>query len=133
MSATKSRDAVVKLNNVPIAGVQTKGFTVNGAPIDITSDDDSGYQNLLDDAAMIDVTISVEGVAKSGALRSTALSPSGRGAPMDFVFQGFQGSPGNTNGISGRFVMSAYSEKGEHKDAIKFTAEFKSSGVVTAC
>lgn len=132
MSATKSRSAVVKLGGTVIAGVQTKSVSVNGAPIDITSDDDSGYQTLLDDAGLVDVTIAVEGVCKNGSLRSTALSPTGRGAAMDFIYQGFEGSPGNTNGFSGRFVMSSYSEKGEYKDVTKFSAEFKSSGVITA-
>lgn len=127
----KGRSVQVRWNGTPLAGVRTKSISMAGSSIDITTDDDSGIQQILDDVAQVGVTVKVAGVAKAETLRSLSVTATSRGALLDFVYGGFDGSPANTHGFSGRFVMTSYQESGEYKDVVTFEAEFQSNGAIT--
>lgn len=126
MPGTKGRFVVVKLNGTAIAGVRTKSISINGSPIDITSDDDAGVRNLMDEPGQVDVNISVSGVVISPTvLRNLALNRTDRVQEMQFSFGG---SP--DNGFVGQFFLASYSENGEYNGAVMFDAEFQSAGTV---
>lgn len=131
MGAIKGRAVIVRRNGALIAGVRTKSISINGSPIDITSDDDDGVRKLLDAPGQVDVEISVGGVLMGEALRSEALSASDRVAATQFIFPGFEGSPTNTHGFSGDFFLAGYTESAEYQNAVTFEATFQSTGAVT--
>lgn len=47
-----------------VLGIREKGVTINGEPIDVTSDDDNGWRKLLTEAGEHSVDISISGVTK---------------------------------------------------------------------
>lgn len=131
MSGIKSRSVIVRRAGVNIAGVKTKSISVNGSEIDITSDDNAGVRQLMDDAGTVDMSIKVSGVVLNEQLRAEAVSSTSRVKQTEFVYSGFEGSPGQTFGFSGPMYLSSYSENGDLNGAMMFDAEFKSAGTIT--
>lgn len=110
-----------------IGGVRTKSMSLNGEPIDITSDDDAAVRKLMDEPAELTMEITVSGITKSDTLRVEALSTTDRVLPTEF---GFPGSV--TNGkIAGDFYLASYTETGEYQGAATFEATFQSTGALT--
>lgn len=131
MPAMKGRSVLIKRNGAVLAGCRTKSITVNGSPIDVTTDDDDGVRRLLDQPGQVDVEISVSGIVLGETLRSESLSTSDRVSNTTFQFGGFEGSPGNTFGYSGEFFMASYSEGAPYQEAITFEATFQSASLIT--
>lgn len=131
MAGVKGRSIVVRRGGVNLAGVRTKSITINGAPIDVTSDDDDGIRKLMDQPGQLDISISVSGIALNETLRNEALSTSDRVAATQFIYTtGFEGSPADTHGWIGEFFLASYAETGEYQGAVTFEAEFQSAGAV---
>ena len=63
------RDVVMLWNGLPVGGVREKAITLNGEPIDVTSDDDAGWRNLLSVAAQYQLDIKISGVSKTHILK----------------------------------------------------------------
>lgn len=126
MTAKRGRSFIVQRNGVNVAGVRTKSISINGSPIDVTSDDDDGVRKLLDQPGQVDVSISVAGILLDDTLAQESLSTSDRVAATKFLRPG---SP--DNGFSGSFFMSSYKETGEYQGAVLFEAEFQSADTVT--
>ncbi len=127
IAATKGRTVIVKRNAVVVAGVRTKNITINGSPIDVTTDDDAGVRALLDTPGQVDVSISVSGIVLSDTLRTEALGTTDRTQITQFLY----GSASPDNGWTGNFFLASYKETGEYQGAITFEAEFQSAGAVT--
>ncbi len=129
MAAMKGRSLQIKRNGVVVAGARTKGISIAGSPVDVTTDDDDAIRKLLNEPGQLDVTINVSGLLVSGALRDEALDTSDRVKPTEFIFGGFQGSPAssNTNGYSGEFFMSSFNITAEYQGAVAFEATFESA------
>lgn len=124
MAADAGRAMRVNYNSTAIAGVRTKTVTFNGEPIDITSDDDSGWRTLLaDTAAVRSVDISVEGVTKDDILRAAWYSGS--------LLEAMEVEWGDGASLTGNFHLGSYAETGATEDAVTFTATFNSSGAPT--
>ena len=124
MAASKGRNLLIKKGAVVIcAGILSKDIKFNGEAIDITSDDDSGWRSLLSEAGVMSIDVSFEGVTKDAVLRTLAVTTSRMLTDVTLVFP-------NGDIVDGDFFLSAYSEKGETNDAIKFSAELQSSGVM---
>lgn len=132
MSATypmKGRAVTVKRGPavaVLLAGIRTKSLSINGAPIDITTDDDTGIRNLMQEPAEFDMEITVGGVIKDDVLRLEALSIVDRTSVTEFTFPGSVAA----GKIAGNFYLSTYKESGEYKGAATFEATFMSAGPV---
>ncbi|RMG71932.1 MAG: hypothetical protein D6711_14235 [Chloroflexi bacterium] len=131
MPAAKGRQFQIVLTsvspNTAIAGCQTKSVSWAGEPIDITSDDDSGYRTLLDGAGTESLDISFDGVTKDTTMRTRGFNSGGTTQYSDFkiVFP-------NGDSITGTFNLTSYEENGTHNDAVKFSATLQSSGQWTA-
>jgi predicted secreted protein len=107
-----------------ILGVREKGLTINGDPIDTSSDEDDGWRTLLEDiAGETKVDLSISGVTKSRTLRQASLG-STRSKIATFTWP-------NGDTLTATFFLSSYDEKMPYKDAVTFDAKFASSGVVT--
>lgn len=126
---TRGRLITVKRGTSPtlIASVRTKSCTINGTPIDITTDDDSGVRKLLDQPGEVQVAISVAGVLKDETLATEALSTTDRVQPTEFSWPGAS-TPGK---LAGDFFLSSFGMTGEYQGAATFEAEFLSTGQVT--
>jgi len=122
MAGFAGREIELTWGSNPIDGVREKGISLNGEPINVTSDEDDGKQTLLDISAEDSVTITISGVTKSSDLRHDWFSGS-RTATATLTYpDGYS--------ITGTFFLSTYEETGTYNDATTFTATLNSSGAV---
>lgn len=106
-----------------ILGVREKSLTVNGEPVNITSDEDSGVRQLLTEDAEFSVDIELSGVTKDTVLRADKFAGNlTQTATLTYT---------NGDSISGTFQLAAYSEGQPYNEAVTFTATLMSSGTVT--
>lgn len=123
MAGFAGREIELTWSSNPIDGVREKGISLNGEPINVTSDEDDGKQTLLDISAEDSVTITISGVTKSSDLRDDWFNGS-RTATATLTYpDGYS--------ITGTFFLSTYEETGTYNDATTFTATLNSSGAVS--
>jgi predicted secreted protein len=97
---------------------------LNGAPVDISSDDSAGWRELLANISGQDeVNITVSGVTKDQVLKNDWF---GNTRTRVATITDADGSV-----LSGTFYLAAYTEKASYKDARTFQATLNSSGPVT--
>ena len=106
-----------------IAGVKEKALTLSGEPIDITSDDDSGWRSLLTVPGQKQIELKVSGVTKDRKLLADWFAGT--------LTQNATLTYDDTAKISGNFFLSEYSDKGNFKDATAFDATLMSTGTIT--
>lgn len=107
-----------------ILGVREKGLTVNGEPVDITSDENSGVRTLLENAeAEKQIDISISGVVKDFRMRAAKFAGQ--------VTQPCELNYPDGARISGTFHLSSYEEGQPYGDAITFNATLMSAGAIT--
>lgn len=130
MSAIKGRAVQVLRNSTLLAGVRTKSLKINGSPVDITTDDDSGWRAVLATPGQMEVEITVAGILTGDQLVSEALSTTDRTQTTSFTMPGWAGSPDHST-ISGDFFLSALTVGAEYQGAATFEATFVSNGTIT--
>lgn len=109
-----------------VAGARTKNVTFNNEGIDITSDDDSGWQTFLaSDPAQRGISMSVEGVLKDAALIELA---TGGG---DSLIAEYEMDIEGIGTFTGDFHFGSIQLAAPYNDAVTFTATINSSGPVT--
>lgn len=117
------RDVTLLWNGLPIGGVREKAITLNGEPIDVTSDDDLGWRNLLSTAAQFQVDLKISGVSKTHILKIDWFNKNfTRAAVLTYP---------NGSIISGNFFLSEFVETGTYNDAVTFEATLMSDGPAT--
>jgi len=126
MAAAKGRSFLIKRGAVVIAGVRTKGAAFNGEPIDVTTDDDSGYRTLLSDAGTQSIDLSVEGITKDDDLRIATIDGTGALMLTDVTLTYPDGGI-----LAGNFFLSSLEETGTYNEAVTFSASLQSSGAWT--
>lgn len=127
MAKSAGRLCVIKKGATTIAGGRTVGFAVNGSPVDVQDQGDSGFQTLLDGVITgQSITLSIDGYEEDQVLRDLALGAASGRFLTDISLE----SP-NGDSISGDFFLAAYSETGEYEEGLTFTAEFTSDGAWT--
>lgn len=125
MTAQAGRELLIKKGVSVIAGVRTKTVTINGEPIDVTSDDDSGFRTLLGSAGLRSIDLSVEGVTKDAVLRAIVAGNSSQ------LLTDITVEYPNGDTIDGDFYLVNIEESGEYQDAVTFSASLQSSGAFT--
>lgn len=125
MAASAGRELLIKKGVSVIAGVRTKTVTINGEPIDITSDDDSGFRTMLATAGLRSIDLSVEGVTKDSTLRAIVAGVSSQ------LLTDISIEYPNGDTIEGDFYLVNIEESGEYQDALTFSASLQSSGAFT--
>jgi len=117
------RQVALLWNSAAILGVREKGVNLNGEAIDVTSDENSGWQTLLTAAGQNSVEIALSGVSKDRTLRNEwHAGTRTRTASLTYP----DGSI-----LSGTFYLESFKEGNPYKDAGTFDATLKSSGAVT--
>ena len=107
-----------------ILGVREKSVELNGEPIDVTSDEDSGVRTLLENiSAQDEVNVSVSGVTKDTRMKEAWFNNQ-RTQTILLVYP-------DGSRLSGTFFLSSFSETEPYNDASTFEASLMSSGAVT--
>jgi TP901-1 family phage major tail protein len=122
MPAASGRDLIIKRNGTKIASVTTKNFSVNNEPIDITTDDDSGFRTLLDVSGVRTIDASVEGVYIDDTLLSEAAGASPTLITADEIVLPSAAT------ITGNFRLNNIDITGEVAGRVEFSATLQSSG-----
>jgi len=125
MPANVGRNLKIKRGGTVIAAVRNKSLSMAGEPIDITSDDDSGFRTLLAEAGQRSIDMSVEGVTKDSVLRIAMLSGS------SLLLTDITVEWPNGDGLSGDFFLNSLEESGAYNDAVTFSGSLQSSGEYT--
>lgn len=123
MSGRIGRSVAFTWNSAAVNGVREKGVAANGAPINVGSDENSGWQTLLEAAGENSVTISLSGVTKSTALRDDWFAGT-RTRAVSLAFP-----DGST--ITGNFMIASYTENEPYNDASTFECELQSASAIT--
>ncbi len=117
------RDLELTWNAASIGGVREKSVTINGEPIDTTSDDDDGWRRLLTTPGQKQIDISVSGVTRNHTLKADWFN-NNRQRSVVITYP-----DGDT--ITGTFHLVEYTETGTYNDAVTFEASLQSTGVAT--
>lgn len=121
MAAAVGRTLTLTYGGAVIAGARTKTITINGTPVDITSDDDSGYRTLLEASGEKQIDMSIEGLAKDDVLVE-ALANNGT-----LIAEAVLTLPSGAT-ITGDFRLNSVELGAPYNDAVTFTAELQSTG-----
>jgi predicted secreted protein len=113
-------------SGIPITGMRTKTITVNNEAIDITSDDDRGWQTFLaTDPAQRGIDMSVEGVTKDAVLINLAVTGgSGLISEYELAFEGL-------GTFTGDFHIGSLELGASYNEAVTFSCTIRSSGEPT--
>jgi predicted secreted protein len=117
------RDFLIKKASTVLASVRAKTVTINGEPIDITTDNSAGYRTLLGEAATRSIDMSVEGLTDDDTLRAIILGAGGSLLLTDVTVDYPDGAS-----LAGDFFLNSMEESGQHTDAVGFSASLQSSG-----
>lgn len=125
MAAEYGRAVDFTWDSSPVLGVREKSLTVNGEPVNVTSDEDDGVQVLLSEDAETSVQIELSGVTKDAVFKEAKLAGgTALQATAELTY---------TDGgvLSGTFQLGPYSEGQPYNEAVTFTATLMSTGAVT--
>ncbi len=124
MAKQAGRLCVIKKNTTTIGGGRTVGMTVNGSPINVEDQGDSGFATYLADIMTgQSIELTIEGYEEDQVLRDLSLGAASGKFIDDLTFEYPNGDE-----ISGDFVMTTYSETGAYEDGQTFNATFGSDG-----
>jgi predicted secreted protein len=123
MAANLGRKVTFTWGGAAVLGVREKGVTINGEPIDITSDDDNGWRSLLAEPGESSVDISISGVTKDDIFL-VDLFAGNRQKPTTLIWP-------NGAILSGTFHLASTSQTNPYKEATTFEASLQSTGPVT--
>lgn len=117
------RKFIIKKGGSVIAGVQSKSFSVNGTALDITGDDDSGFQTFAAEGGVASIESTLSGIEKDGVIRALMLANPHGLLVTDFAFEWDNGEQ-----ITCDFWLDSYSEDNPSDESSTFTLSIKSSG-----
>jgi predicted secreted protein len=123
-SGMLGRDMLLTVAGQPIAGVTSKGVSINNEPVDVSSDDSTGFREILAQAGMSTVDISLSGITKNMELMRSCMTNESKVYALLITY-----TDGSTLALDG--FLNTYSTTGEHAGAETFDAAFQSTGEPT--
>jgi len=123
MTGYLGRAITITWGGVPIGGITTKTIKLNGQAVDITNDDAAGYRTFLATRDVRSIDLALSGIAVNSNLKNDWQAGN---TEKTLAVNWPDGTV-----LSGIFELQSYSEKGEHKGAAAYDAEFASSGAWT--
>lgn len=130
MAAQAGRQVLIQVEDddspasyTSIGGLRTKTLNFNGNPIDITSDDDTNWQTLLDGEGVKSVEVSGSGVFKDDAAYKSVFE-----AWQNNTHQNYKLTIPDFKTIEGKFAVSAISGSGEYNEATTYELTLMSTG-----
>jgi len=124
MAGYNGRGLTVDWDSTTLVGVRTKGITIANAPVDVTTDDDSGFRVLLADPGVRSIDTSVAGITSDEVLIAEIFQTIGSGDHETLAVN----LPTGNGTISGSGMLTNFQINGSHDGAVEFTADFQSSG-----
>lgn len=125
MAATAGRKLRIKKGGTAIAGARTDNLTINNEPIDITDKSDAGWSTMLADAGVRSIEADVEGILEDSTLIALSVGAvANLLAAWSIEIEGI-------GTFTGNFYLNSLELGGEQEDAVTFTANIQSSGVIT--
>jgi TP901-1 family phage major tail protein len=122
MTANVGRNLLFKKDGAVFAtGLRTKSITINNNPVDITSDDDSGFRTLLAESGEKQLDLSLEGITKDDALIAAAVEGTALIDDCEIIL------PSGAT-ISGSFRFNSLELGAPYNEAVTFTATVQSTG-----
>ena len=118
------REAVLTIAAQPIAGVTTKGSSIANEAVDVSSDDSSGYRELMAQSGMSTLDLSISGITKNLELMRSCIANASKIYAFTLTY-----TDGSVVAFDGFF--STLSQTGESATAFTFDAAFQSSGAYT--
>ena len=129
MAGNAGRFDAIKKTDVVIAGIREKSLAWSGEAIDVTSDEDGGIRQLIEEYGQQQLSISGSGVYKDDTtFRLIALTAGSTGLLTDITYEFSNGDI-----ISGDVLLTSYNEGAPYKDAttFDFTLEYAGEWVYT--
>lgn len=129
MAGHISRDLTIDWDSVLIADVQSKSFSINAEPVDVTTDDDAGWRTLLADPGVMSIEVQVSGIADDEGVLADIMAAATLGKTMTVDLPSSLAVPGS---LTGTFNVTNFEYNGGGPDgAVEFSATFASSGAIT--
>lgn len=133
MAAQKGRLFLLKLGTTgsggTVAGVRTTSMKINNEEVDITTKDSAGWRELGEGFGVQSVDIDIEGIFSDSATFETF-----QGYAQAQTINGFQlinTAAGDTDAISGNFLITGWNRGEPHNKEVTFSCTLKSSGAIT--
>lgn len=125
MAGYIGRALLLKRNGSTIASVVSKSVTINGEPVDVSTDDDGKWRTLLEDAGQASVDMSVEGVyvAATDTLIADVISGTA-------IRAGEVTLPSGAT-LTGNWRLNNVEVSGETAGRVEFSATLQSTGTIT--
>jgi predicted secreted protein len=118
------RAVTLTVGGQPVAGVMSKSFSIDNAPVEVTDDTSDGHREIFAKAGQRSIDISISGVTKSLSLMRSALENNSQIYSLEFTWN--DGSKLQVDGF-----MQNYKPSMEKDGAEIFEAQFLSSGEPT--
>jgi len=106
-----------------IAGLKTKTWTINGTPVDVTSDDSTGWRELMDDAGLLSMDLSGEGFLEDDEMIAEIISGT--------IAATYTVSIDGIGDFTGKFALVSVASSAETSTAATQTISLQSAGVIT--
>lgn len=126
MSSNLGRKLLLKVAGAAVAGLRTRGISVNKEAIDVTTDDDDGFRKLLSEAGQVSLDMSIDGLTKDAELRAAALT----NTSITLTAVTVEYPNGDVIAFD-EVMMNSFEESGSYNEALSFTASLQSSGAWT--
>lgn len=124
------RSLTVDWETVTIAGVQQKTINIANEMVEVTSDDDAGWQTYLPVPGKRGLTYSISGVHSDEVLLAAMMAADASIATgtVTVNLPSTLTTPGN---LGGEGVIMSMELSGEHDGFFEFTVEIASTGAIT--
>jgi TP901-1 family phage major tail protein len=126
MAAQSGNDFLLKQGGTALTGLRATSFVLNNAAVDITSKDSSHWRTLLGAGGVRSLSITASGVFDDSAILETV-----RGLAFANSLNTFTMTFGNSDSISGSFLITSFSRSAANDDAEVYELTLESSGTVT--
>ena len=109
-----------------IAGLRSKGLTINNEAVDITTSDEAPWRTLLGDTGLRTLSLSGSGVFQDDAAINDIET-----LALNGLLNNFQIAFENNDVFEGAFQVTSFEYAGEHVDAQTYSMSLESSGTIT--
>ena len=118
------RQVVDTIGGQSILGIQTKGLTVNGEPVDVTDDNSEGWQELLATPGVRNIELTQSVVVKNLELLRAIVANDSQMYALTRTYP-------DGSSLAGSVFLSNYSETGETPEAFTADVTYQFSGIPT--
>lgn len=128
MAGFNGREITVDWDSTTIVGVRSKGIGMSNELVNVTTDDDNGWQTFLGKPGVKGVEHTIAGITQDEILIAEFFNANPTGETVAVNLPSLLASPGS---FSGTNMLQNLELTGEHDGAYEFSATIVSSGAQT--